>query len=103
MKDIFDTNLRFIMTPERRFSEFINKSIRIINPNELSTASYWGWNDIIVFEHHPNFNRFWLNNGLVWLPIMNEFKLTYDEMEAFLTEMVLKYFNIKVEYILVRL
>ncbi len=99
--NIFDTELYFTITPERRlfllFSNMIKKVDDISFPNRI----FWFKNDKLILQYNEWNEILWVRYDLIYLIIESEFKLTKRQIKRLIKNIVKN--TVKIEFIRIEL
>ncbi len=79
LDNIFNTELTFLMTPERRFKELCQNLTIKIDEDKFPNRIFWFRGDEVIFDYDKKDGYFYCNYGLVWLVFESEFGLNYDQ------------------------
>ena len=93
--DIFNTELTFLMTPERRFKELCNNLIIKIDEDNYPNIIFWFRNDKPIFDYDKKGGYFFCNYCLVWSVFESEFGLNYNQISKLIKGRVEEHFKLK--------
>ncbi len=88
MKDIFENELRFVITPEKRIRQLLyNLSIKSREIFNISQLMYLSSNNEVVFLYNEK-NKVLQVNVNIWAIFENEFTLDMEQTRALLTNTI---------------
>ena len=93
--NIFDTELTFLMTPERRFKQLCQNLTIKIDEHRFPNKIFWFREDRRIFDYDKETGYFWVNNSLVWSVFESEFGLNYDQIKDLIKGRVEEHFKLK--------
>ncbi len=83
LKDnIFDTELKFLMTPERRFRELCEGLIIKTDDDKYPNIFFWFKGTELMFSFEENYNSLWVNSLVVWDMLEYEFELRDSQIST---------------------
>ena len=95
ISNIFDTELTFLMTPERRFKELCQNLTIKIDEYNYPDRIFWFRDSNCIFDYNKENGYFWVNYVLVWSVFESEFGLNYDQIKGLIKGSVEEHFKLK--------
>ncbi len=95
LDNIFNTELTFLMTPERRFKELFQNLAIKIDEDRYPNTIFWFRGDNVIFDYDKKSGYFYCNYMLVWSVFESEFGLNYDQISKLIKGRVEEHFKLK--------
>ncbi len=93
--NIFNTDLTFLMTPERRVKELCQNLTIKIDEDRFPNRIFWFRGDELIFDYDKKSGYFNCNYSLVWSVFESEFELNYHQIRKLIKGKVEEHFKLK--------
>jgi GH35 family endo-1,4-beta-xylanase len=95
ISNIFDTELTFLMTPERRFKQLCQNLTIKLDEVRYPNKIFWFRDGRWIFDYDKENGFFWVNNSLVWSVFESEFEFNYEQIKELIKGRVEEHFKLK--------
>ncbi len=92
---IFNVELTFLMTPERRFKELCQNLTMKIDENRFPNFIFWFRGDEVIFDYDKESGYSYSSYMLVWSAFESEFGLNYNQISKLIKGGVEEHFKLK--------
>ena len=93
--NIFDTELTFLMTPERRFKQLCQNLTIKLDEVRYPNTIFWFRDGRLIFDYNKETGYFWVNYALVWSVFESEFGLNYRQIKELIKGRVEEHSKLK--------